>query len=60
MTITGGRDKGFRGYAFKSNYSSGKWRVLVETKGGREIGRINFKITKKDFDNSNFYVILDK
>jgi hypothetical protein len=60
MTITGGRDKGFRGYAFKSNYTSGEWRVLVETKGGREIGRINFDIEKKDFDNSNFRVTLDK
>ncbi len=60
MTITGGRDKGFRGYAFKSNYVAGEWRVLVETKGGREIGRINFDIEKKDIDNSNFIVEIDK
>ncbi|TNF05569.1 MAG: DUF2914 domain-containing protein [Deltaproteobacteria bacterium] len=60
MTITGGREKGFRGYAFKSNYVPGEWRVLVETKGGREIGRISFDIEKQDIDNSNFKVELDQ
>lgn len=51
--INGGRDQGFRGYAFKSNYVEGDWRVLVETKGGLEIGRLNFVVenvnpTEKD------------
>ncbi len=42
--INGGRDQGFRGYAYKSNYTEGDWRVLVETKGGLEIGRLNFEV----------------
>lgn len=44
LTIVGGRDKGFRGYAFKNNYSEGSWRALVETDEGLEIGRIDFRI----------------
>lgn len=46
LTIVGGRDEGFRGYAYKKNYSAGKWRALVETTEGREVGRINFRLSK--------------
>ncbi len=46
MIFIGGRDDGFRGYAYKQNYMDGKWRVFVETKGGLEIGRIGFKVKK--------------
>lgn len=42
--IKGGRGKGFRGYSYKSNYSYGRWRVLVETHNSLEIGRINLEI----------------
>jgi len=42
--IVGGRDEGFRGYTRKSNYLPGRWRVQVETKDNREIGRITFRI----------------
>ncbi len=42
MQITGGREKGFRGFAIKQNYSPGDWRVSVETTDRREIGRIYF------------------
>ena len=44
LTIVGGRDAGFRGYAYKQNYFAGKWRALIETADGREIGRINFRL----------------
>ncbi len=46
MSISGGREGGYRGHAFKSNYVEGDWRVLVETNDGREIGRVKFNITK--------------
>ncbi|MCO4793720.1 MAG: DUF2914 domain-containing protein [Bacteriovoracaceae bacterium] len=60
MQITGGRSEGFRGFAYKSNYTSGDWRVLVESNGGREIGRINFEIEKIEGDSSNFKVEIDE
>lgn len=44
MNVSGGREEGFRAYAFKNNYSAGKWRVQVESSDGREIGRLNFEV----------------
>lgn len=44
MGIVGGREQGFRGYGFKANYQPGAWKVQVETKDGREIGRIYFEL----------------
>src|SRR5262245_49921802 len=45
IKIVGGREQGFRGYGFKTNYEPGWWRVRVETTDGREIGRIHFTIS---------------
>lgn len=45
IEISGGRDKGFRGYASKANFTSGKWRVALETNDGREIGRLGFEVS---------------
>ena len=44
LKITGGRAQGYRGYAYKSNYSPGQWQVRIETEEGLEIGRIGFEI----------------
>lgn len=44
IKITGGRDEGFRGYGAKGNYTTGDWRVSVETSDGREIGRLGFHL----------------
>jgi hypothetical protein len=44
IAIVGGREQGFRGYGFKSNYQPGEWKVQVETTDGREIGRIYFDL----------------
>jgi len=41
VSIAGGREKGWRGFAFKANYQPGRWQVRVETSDEREIGRIN-------------------
>ncbi len=48
MTISGGRDEGFRGYSAKRRLAAGRWRVDVETEGGQLIGRIPFLIIATD------------
>lgn len=53
MTIAGGREGGYRGFASKQNYSEGRWRISVETTDGREIGRIYFNVTKVSDINPN-------
>ena len=44
LSIMGGRQEGFRGVTKKSNYQPGLWRVQVETRDGREVGRIAFEV----------------
>jgi hypothetical protein len=51
--ILGGRAQGFRGYTIKKNFTSGEWRIKVETTDGREIGRLYFDIEKTDAVNPN-------
>lgn len=46
LDIRGGREHGFRGFAYKANYVPGQWRVSVETKGGLEIARNDFEIVE--------------
>jgi hypothetical protein len=50
IRIIGGREEGFRGFATKENYSPGAWRVIVETRDGREIARLRFTITRAGAD----------
>ncbi len=56
LTIVGGRNEGFRGYAYKQNYQAGKWRALVETSEGLEIGRINFRVTLAANESERTYI----
>jgi len=44
IQVVGGRNDGFRGFAYKSKYQTGQWRIKIETNLGREIGRIDFDI----------------
>lgn len=46
--ITGGRERGFRGYTFKTGVSPGLWRVDVETEEGHLVGRIQFRVEKRN------------
>jgi hypothetical protein len=42
--VSGGREKGYRGFSEKLSVSAGRWRVSVETPDGRVIGRISFSV----------------
>lgn len=42
--IIGGREAGYRGYSEKSYIDAGRWRVIVKTSEGREIGRMSFVV----------------
>lgn len=57
MSIQGGRNDGFRGFAYKSNYTPGKWKIALETSGGLEISRLYFEVIASEKQNRDFYVI---
>lgn len=40
----GGRQEGYRGYSYRTIRSPGRWRVIVETERGQELGRIRFTV----------------
>ena len=42
ISITGGREKGYRWYTMKHRLQPGEWRVNVETEDGRILGRMTF------------------
>ncbi|WP_245682491.1 DUF2914 domain-containing protein [Archangium gephyra] len=44
----GGRERGFRTFAYVTNPRPGDWRVSMETEDGREIGRLSFTVTPDD------------
>lgn len=48
MKILGGRKNGFRGYANKSNYKAGEWRIQLLTSNGQEISRLYFDVSIVD------------
>ncbi|MDP8568158.1 DUF2914 domain-containing protein [Methylophilus aquaticus] len=43
--LAGGRDGGYRGYTYKSNLSSGKWRVRIQNETGQTIAINQFTVT---------------
>jgi hypothetical protein len=44
LQVSGGREEGYAGYSYKQNWRPGEWRVTVETRDGREIGRRKFSV----------------
>lgn len=59
VAIAGGRDEGWRGFAYKANYQPGDWQVRIETKDEREIGRI-YLYVEPDADESAVREIQEK
>jgi DUF2914 family protein len=59
IRISGGREAGFRGYGFKTNYEDGRWKVQVETTDGREIGRVYFDLAKAPAGARSFDLDVD-
>jgi hypothetical protein len=44
LAIVGGRDGGYRAFTAKERVAPGDWRVNAETKQGRIIGRVSFRV----------------
>ena len=44
--MSGGRERGYRGYSEKESVTSGLWRVLVETRDGRTISQKKFNVVE--------------
>jgi hypothetical protein len=44
LNVVGGRAEGFRGFAVKSNFEPGRWRVTAETDDGRAIATLAFDV----------------
>ena len=44
LPVVGGRAKGFRAYAVKSNFEAGRWRVTAETEDGRAMAAVTFTV----------------
>lgn len=41
----GGRERGYRLFAYLTAPPAGDWRVSLETEDGREVGRLSFTVT---------------
>lgn len=44
IEVSGGREEGFRIAIIKKNYHPGEWRMHIETRDNREVGRLGFTI----------------
>ena len=42
----GGRQEGYRGYSYRTILEASRWRVIIETVRGQELGRIHFKVVE--------------
>jgi hypothetical protein len=55
--LTGGRDGGYRGYTFKKNLQSGRWRIDIITEDNLILGRINFMVMPNENPDRKFVKI---
>lgn len=60
LKIVGGRKEGYRGFAVKTNYQPGDWRVQVETAMGQEISRTYFTVTSVEKDEHRAFRVFER
>jgi hypothetical protein len=60
MSVQGGRADGYRGFAFKSNYTPGEWQVRVETSAGIEISRLYFDVVAKPTSGPRVFEVIER
>ncbi|WP_454063689.1 DUF2914 domain-containing protein [Candidatus Nitrospira salsa] len=58
ISISGGRERGYRSYTVKQRLDPGEWRVDVETEDGRIIGRVTFLATPKHDESQETRTII--
>jgi hypothetical protein len=58
LPISGGRAAGFRAYAVKSNFDSGRWRVTAETDDGRAMGSLTFTVEEEAADRERQLLVI--
>ena len=59
LSVTGGRDQGYRVVIRKNNYQPGQWRVQIETTRNQEVGRLKFSVVADDTtDERSFHLAL--
>ncbi len=54
--LTGGREKGYRGYTYKRNVRPGRWRVDVENQLRQVLGRIDFELKEGVVQSFNMII----
>ena len=60
LSVVGGRDDGYRAFAYKNNYQAGKWRVVVKTEADLILGELDFKImADPEMAQRDFNTIVD-
>jgi hypothetical protein len=60
LAISGGREQGYRGYAFKSNFFPGSWRIQVESSDGREISRLPIEVVNDTSTAERVFKVIEK
>ena len=58
ISITGGREHGYRFYTKKQRVQPGLWRVDVETEDGRIIGRMTFFVESESSETHELIMIM--
>lgn len=59
LAIFGGREEGFRGHAFKSNFQPGDWKVEVISDDGRRVGSLNFSVEADPSEEPREFAVED-